>query len=212
MLTLLIPRSRPHRVRSFQLTISLIVLVLGCDTAPPPTPIPPPAPLGPEVPTPQFVHWAKFPIGTEAVREKVVTNANGSITVTTTQRLIRKDAQEVVVEQQSTVSRPDGKTEEPSQEFVFPATFRLPPNLKEEQFALPSFKAKLTGTEAVKIGDASYNADVYEWQEANETGPMTVKLWRDHSVPGQTLREELKIVSNGQTSIEELKRFVIPPQ
>jgi hypothetical protein len=41
---------------------------------------------------------------------------------------------------------------------------------------------------------------------------MTVKLWRDPSVPGQTLREELKIVSNGQTSIEELKRFVIPPQ
>lgn len=205
------PRSKPRRVDAFQLTIVLFALLLGCDSQPPPKPLPQPAPPGPIVSTPQFVHWAQFPIGTEAVREKVVTNANGSISVTTTQRLIRKDAQEVVVEQHTAVSRPDSKTEEASQEFVFPATFRLPPNLKEEQFALPSFKAKLTGKEPIDIGDVRYNADVFEWQEANETGPMTVKLWRDPSVPGQTLREELNILGNGQTSIEELKRFVIPP-
>lgn len=212
MLPLWSPRVHPHRVHAFKVAAALLTLLMGCDNPPLPTPLPPPAPPGPFVPTPQFVHWSRFPIGTESVREKVVTNANGSITVTTTQRLIRKDAQEVVVEQQSTVSRPDGKTEEPSQEFVFPATFRLPPNLKEEQFSLPSFKAKLTGKEPVLIGDVRYNADVFEWEEANETGPMTAKLWRDPSVPGQTLREELKILSNGQTSIEELKRFVIPPQ
>ncbi len=208
MVILTIYRSISRSRGNFRVTVALLALALGCEAS---TAVPViPAPTGQVVSTPQYVNWSQFPVGTVAIREKVVTNPAGSISVTTTQRLIRKNEREAVVEQQSTVVRPEGKTEEPSQEFVFPATFRLPPNLKEEQFALPSFKAKLTGKEQVRIGDGEFDADVYEWEEVNEAGPMKVKIWRSPSIPGQTIREMLNTASINETAVEELKSFNIP--
>lgn len=194
----------------------LVVLVAGsggCDISgkyPPVAVEPAPAATGPQVPTPQFVHWAQFPIGTHVTRRKTVTNASGSITVTTTQRLIEKTEARITVQQQSTVDRPDGRTENPAQDLVFLASFRLPPSLTEEQFALPSLKAKLTGREAIEVAGEQHEAEVFEWEEANETGPMLVKVWRSNAVPGQSLREEMLIRSSGQVSKEEVVEYVIP--
>lgn len=193
--------------------IAMVAISGGCDVSgkyPPVVVDPAPSASGPMVPTPQFVHWAQFPVGTSVTRSKLVTNANGSITVTTTQRLIEKTAEQLTVQQQSTVERPDGKTENPPQELLFVASFRLPPGMQEEQFALPSLKAKLTGREEIEVAGQKFEADVFEWEEANETGPMAVQIWRSNAVPGQSLREEMRTHSSGQVSTEEVVGFTIP--
>lgn len=192
----------------------MIAISGGCDVSgkyPPVVVDPaPPAAEGAVVPTPKFVHWAQFPIGTHVTRKKTVTNPDGSITVTTTQRLIEKTDQKITVQQQKTVERPEGQTEFPPQELVFAASFRLPPNLTEEQFALPSLKAKSTGRETIELAGQTYDAEVFEWEEVNEAGPMPIKIWRSNAVPGQILREEMLIPNNNQESSEEITEIVIP--
>lgn len=196
--------------------LGLIVMVAvngGCDSgskSPPVTVAPSPSATGSKVPTPQFVHWAQFPLNTHVTRRKTVTNPVGSITVTTTQLLTEKTDQQITVEQQKTVDRPDGRTEHPPQDLRFIASFRLPVSMTQEQFALPSLKAKLTGRETIEIAGQTHDAEVFEWEEVNEAGPMAVKLWRSNAVPGQTLREEMLIKSSGQESTEEVVEYTIP--
>jgi len=128
----------------------------------------------------------------------------------TTQRLIEKTDKKITVQQQKTVDRPEGRTEFPGQDLVFAAAFRLPPNLTEEQFALPALKAKSTGRETIEVAGQKAEADVFEWEEANETGPMVVQIWRSNAVPGQSLREEMLTQSINQESKEEVIEVVIP--
>jgi len=186
----------------------------GCDVSgkyPPVAVDPaPPAVEGAMVPTPQFVHWDQFPVDTQVTRRKTVTNPDGSITVTTTQRLIEKTDKKITVQQQKMVDRPEGRTEFPAQDLVFAAAFRLPPNLTEEQFALPALKAKSTGRETIEVAGQTYDAEVFEWEEANEAGPMPIKIWRSNAVPGQILREEMLTQSINQVSTEEVVEFTIP--
>lgn len=186
----------------------------GCDVSDkyPPVAVDPapPAVEGAMVPTPQFVHWDQFPVDTQVTRRKTVTNPDGSITVTTTQRLIEKTDKKITVQQQKMVDRPEGRTEFPAQDLVFAAAFRLPPNLTEEQFALPALKAKSTGRETIEVAGQTYDAEVFEWEEANEAGPMPIKIWRSNAVPGQILREEMLTQSINQESKEEVIEFVIP--
>lgn len=192
----------------------MVAISGGCDVSgkyPPVAVEPaPPAAEGTVIATPKFVHWAQFPMGTRVTRRKTVTNPDGSITVTTTQRLIEKTDQKITVQQQKSVERPEGLTEFPPQELVFAASFRLPPNLTEEQFALPSLKAKLTGREKIELAGQTYDAEVFEWEEVNEAGPMPIKIWRSNAVPGQILREEMLIPNNKQESLEEITEIVIP--
>lgn len=191
-----------------------VALCGGCDVSgkyPPVVVDPaPPAVEGAMVPTPQFVHWDQFPVETHVTRRKTVTNPDGSITVTTTQRLIEKTDKKITVQQQKTVERPEGRTEFSAQDLVFAASFRLPPNLTEEQFALPALKAKLTGRETIEVAGQTYDAEVFEWEEVNEAGPMPIKIWRSNAVPGQILREEMLIRNNNQESSEEIIEIAIP--
>jgi hypothetical protein len=46
--------------------------------------------------------------------------------------------------------------------------------------------------------------DIYQWIESNETGPMTVKLWRSDEVPGRIVRQEMLIESSQTKTVEEL--------
>jgi hypothetical protein len=47
-------------------------------------------------------------------------------------------------------------------------------------------------------------AELFEWSESNETGPMTVKLWRSNEVPGRIVRQEMLIESSQTKTIEKL--------
>ncbi len=164
----------------------------------------------PLVDHPEYTHWSKFPVGALSIRKKTVTNSYGSVYVTTTHKLAVNTDEKVIVEQQVTVVRPEVTNENPPQELEFPAKFRLPKSVTLDVFNLPSRKAKLVGEEEVAIAGTNFKCQVYEWQETNEAGPMTVKVWRSDAVPGRLVREETLILSDGATSEEILTEVQIP--
>lgn len=164
----------------------------------------------PLVDHPEYAHWSRFPVGAFSIRKKTVTNASGSVYVTTKIALAEKTDGRIVVEQQITVVRPEVTVENPPQQFEYPAKFRLPKSVPLESFNLPSFKAKLMGEEVLNEADSSFTCSLYQWEEVNEAGPMTVKLWRSNEVPGRTVREETLIQSDGSTSVSFISEVQIP--
>jgi hypothetical protein len=79
--------------------------------------------------------------------------------------------------------------------------------LKPELFLLPSSKAKLVGEERVSIGELEVNAEVFEWTENNEAGPMTVKLWRSEEIPGRIVRQEMMTESSSTKTVEQISEL-----
>ncbi len=163
----------------------------------------------PLVDHPEYVHWSRYSVGTSVVRKKEVSNESGSVRVTTTLRLAEKNSEKVVVESQVTVDRPGQPVvENPPQKLEFTARFQLPPGMQPEQFALPSLKARVIGQENRTACGRELQTEVFTWDERNEAGPMTVKLWRTEDVPGRTLRQEIK--GRTQVSAEEVVEIIQP--
>lgn len=163
----------------------------------------------PLIDNPEYVHWSRYPVGTVVVRKKEVSNESGSVRVTTTLRLVEKNRDKAMVESQVTVDRPGQPlVENPPQRLEFAATFQLPQGMKEEQFALPSLKAKLIGNETRTAFGREFSTEQFTWDERNEAGPMTVSLWRSDDVPGRTLRQEVK--GRTQVSVEEVVEIIQP--
>lgn len=156
---------------------------------------PPPSAAGESLPLvdhPEYTHWSQFPVGTAVTRKKEVTNEHGAVRVTTIVRLAEKTVDKVVIETQVTVDRLNGQPEEnPPFQAEFAAKFRLPTSMKVEQFALPALKAQPIGDETRAAAGREYQAQVFTWEERNETGPMVVKLWRSNEIPGRMIRQEI---------------------
>lgn len=165
----------------------------------------------PKVAYPEFVNWSKFPENASVKRRKVVSNTHGEVIVTTKVWLKSKSAESVTVGSQITVQRPEMPIVKNDDDFVqFPATYRLPKGLTEDQFYLPSAKAKETGTEKIKVGEREFNATIFEWTESSEAGPSSVKLWRSDEMPGRFIRQELITKGIETTSLEEVTEVEIP--
>ena len=165
----------------------------------------------PKVAYPEFVNWSKFPEKSSVKRRKVVSNTSGEVVVTTRVWLQSKKEENVTVGSQITVQRPEMAIVENDEDFVqFPATYRLPKGMTEEQFYLPSGKAKETGSEKIKIGEREFNTKVYEWTESSEAGPSSVKLWRSDEIPGRFIRQEMITKGIETTSIEEVTEVELP--
>ncbi len=162
----------------------------------------------PRVTHPEYANWSQFTQKTHIVRKRVVSNASGNVSVTTKMWLEKKDATGVTVGSQVTVQRPDEPIVENDEDFVrYPATYPLPKGMVEASFNQPSSKAKETGSEVIQIGDKSINTKIFEWEERNETGPMTVKLWRSDEIPGKIVRQEMFTKSTETKSTEEVTEF-----
>ena len=161
----------------------------------------------PLVDHPEYVAWARFAVGAAVVRKKEVTNNVETIHVTTTLRLVEKTRDKVVVESQVTVDRPgQSLVENPPQKLEFTAAFQLPPGMNPEQFALPSLRAKLIGNESRTACGREFQTELFTWDERNEAGPMTIKLWRSDEIPGRMLRQEVK--GRTQVSAEEVVEII----
>lgn len=159
----------------------------------------------PSVAHPEFANWSQFEEKASVVRKRLVENANGTVVVTTKMWLDKKDENEVRVGSQVTVERPNEPAVENDVDIVrYPAKYRLPKGMDESRFYLPSAKAKETGTESVKVGENEIETKVFEWEENNESGPMTVKLWRSDKIPGKIVRQELFTKSSATKSTEEV--------
>jgi hypothetical protein len=160
---------------------------------------------GPAVAHPEYANWNRFPVGTEVTRFRVVSNPTGEVQVTTVLTLSEKSEQHVDVASQVNVIRPGEPLQEnPSETTRFSANFALPKGLTEEYFQLPSMKAKKTREESMDVHGKTVKAELFEWTESNETGPMTIKLWRSNEVPGRIVRQEMLIESSQTKTVEEL--------
>lgn len=162
----------------------------------------------PLVDHPEYVNWGRFPVGTYVIRKKEVTNDFGAVRVTTKLHLSEKTADRAVVEAQVTVDRPgEALIENPPQEMQFAAKFPLPAGMNVEHFTLPSLRAKQVGDESISAAGREFTAQVFAWDERNETGRMAVKLWRSDDVPGRMLRQEIE--GHQHHSVEEVVEIVI---
>jgi hypothetical protein len=196
----------------------LAVLSCGCGqpagsqsrTSLPPGDVPPaPASDRPLVDHPEYANWRRFPVGTTVVRNKEVANEQGIVRVTTTLRLVEKTVANVTIETQVTVDRVGHPLiENPPQRTEFPATFSLPAGMQPEQFSLPSLKARRVGETRCSAAGTDYPAELFTWEERNETGPMAVKLWRSDDVPGRMIRQEIR--GPMHESVEELSELIVP--
>ena len=161
---------------------------------------------GESITHPEFANWSQFNVGAKATRYRVVTNEYGEVRVTTTFFLEEKSDDHVTVRSQVDVERPDRPLEQnPPQSTRFEAKFSLPRGLTEEFFKLPNAKAKLVGEEKMEVAGRQVEAEVYEWTESNEAGPMAIKLWRSNAVPGRIIRQEMLIESSKTKTVEEMK-------
>jgi len=157
---------------------------------------------------PEYANWSRFPVGASVIRKRVVTNDFGEVLVTTKMWLEDKSPDEVAVGSQISVVRSDNTPENnPPSSATYPAKFALPSGLKPELFLLPSSKAKLVGEESVMIGDLEVKAEVFEWTENNEAGPMTVKLWRSEEIPGRIVRQEMMTESSSTKTVEQISEL-----
>jgi hypothetical protein len=163
----------------------------------------------PLVDYPEYVNWNQFPVGTSVIRKKEVTNDFGLVRVTTKLSLREKSSEKVIVESQVTVDRPgEPLVENPRQEMQFAAQFRLPEGMQLEQFQLPSLKAKQTGEESIEVANRQFTAQLFTWNERNETGPMAVEYWRADEVPGRMLRQTIE--GHQHHSLEQVVEIHIP--
>jgi hypothetical protein len=178
-------------------------------TAPPGSVAPAQAENLPRVAHPEYAGWSRFPVGTVVARKKEIASESETVRVTTTLRLIEKGADKVVVESQVTVDRPGHpRQQNPPLNVDFPATFPLPQGMQLEQFSLPSLKARQVGEEGRQACGREYQAQLFTWDEVNETGPMTVKLWRSDDIPGRMLRQEIN--GRDHISVEEVVEITLP--
>jgi hypothetical protein len=154
---------------------------------------------------PEYANWSQFPVGAQVTRYRVVSNKNGEVKVTTVLSLQEKTDEHVIVNTQVNVQRPGEKLEEnPPESTKFVSKFLLPSGLSEDYFSLPSVKAKKVGEESLDLHGKTILADIYEWTESNETGPMSIKLWRSNQVPGRIVRQEMLIEASQTKTLEEL--------
>lgn len=195
-----------------------LVCCLGCDTgsgkAVPGTSSNPQtsAKALPKVAHPEYSNWSQFSEKAFIVRKRVVTNSNGSIVVTTKMWLDSKNANEVSVGSQVTVERPGEPVEKNDVNIVsYPATYSLPEGMDAARFLLPTAKAKETGTETVQVQGTNVEAKIYEWEENNEAGAMTVKLWHSNLIPGKIVRQEMFTKSSETKTQEEIIELVLEP-
>jgi hypothetical protein len=166
----------------------------------------------PKVAHPEYANWSQFKEKASIVRKRIVTNANGSIVVTTKMWLDSKNANEVSVGSQVTVERPGEPAEKNDVNIVsYPATYSLPEGMDEARFLLPTAKAKETGTETVQVQGKNVETKIYEWEENNEAGAMTVKLWHSNSIPGKIVRQEMFTKSSETKTLEEIIELVLEP-
>jgi len=197
--------------------LTCLIILVGCDgyeaasVLPSEDIAPPVADNLPLVPHPEYANWSQFSVGAAVVRNKIVSNGTETVRVTTTLRLAEKKEDKVVVENQISVDRPGQPLiQNPPFSVELPDTFPLPANMRLEQFSLPSLKAKQIGEEIRQVGDRDYKTELFTWVEVNETGPMTIKLWRSDDVPGRFLRQEIK--GHNHDSLEEVVEITHSPQ
>lgn len=175
----------------------------GCD-ARLQTKLPPPTAVAlKSIPSADFLCWKNFPLGTQVVRRKTMTNSHGKTVVTTTLELKTLNDQLAKVQSQITVDRDNETLENPPDMFQYPANHKIPEEMSAEQFEFPVPDAIFVKKETVRVLDKDYEAAVYQWKATLESGPVGVTGWFSNDFPGRQIRLEFDY-SDDTTSVDEV--------
>lgn len=163
------------------------------------------------VDNPNYLTWSKFPVGTQVVRVNKLINDKGTVTVTTTLKLQEIDQTVAKVESQITVERPTDLTVNPPQILDYLAKQSVLESTTDEQVAAPLKEAKLLRTENIAVLGKEYQAKVYTWKTALESGPADVLGWYSDEFPGRQIKQEIDFGEGGKGT-EEITEFVVPSE
>ncbi|XZE45630.1 hypothetical protein SH467x_000877 [Pirellulaceae bacterium SH467] len=210
-----------NRPRPF-LILSSTLLALGCSPSyegkqSPDSQAPATATLqstGPKtrsVDNPDYLNWAKFPIGTRVVRKNNIVNEQGTVTVTTTLKLVEIDKSMAKVESQITVERPSDLTVNPPQILEYLAKQSVLESTTDEQVVAPLREAKLLRDETMSVLGKDVAAKVYTWKTALESGPAGVVGWYSDEIPGRQVKQEIDFGKAGKGT-EEITSLETPAE
>lgn len=160
---------------------------------------------------PDYVNWNRFPSGTTVVRESHITGPEGTTIETTTLKLKDKSNSQLTVEMQVSVQHGDQLTENPVFELTHRAKVRT--RSTQAELLLPRPDATKAGTAVLAIEGRDYDAQIFEWIDTVEAGPMQVKVWRSEYFPGRVLRRETQVADKfGKqvNRVETIKQLKIP--
>lgn len=197
------------------LTILLAINGLGCDKSVKQSIPTSSAPKLKSIASADYQSWKRFPVGTQVVRCKMMTNQHGKVVVTTKLQLKSIDATQAEVESQITVDRltvddkPTDLTVNPPSSLQFPASHLIPQEMSAEQFDLPTPDAKLLRKETIEVLGKSVEASVYQWKATLETGPVDVTGWFSDDFPGRQLKLEFGYTDE-TTSQEQIVSVEFP--
>ena len=214
--------STPVEFLIMRLALPLILLILvGCGPAPrtdldgagQPIPKPLETDSWKTVPSKDFESWKPYPVRTRVVRTNVTTTSAGSNKIVETWTLQNSSASNVEVENQITSTRGDGtyhRVNEP-RVFKYPATLKMHPDLKIEQFTKPDPKAKESGKEKLTILGKEYDCDIYEWAASTEAGMMNIRAWVSPTMPGQYAKQVMTVKDHSET-VQQITELVVPKE
>lgn len=147
-----------------------------------------------------YKSWAAHGVGTKVVTEGKMSGGPMQMNMEMTSELVEKDAAQVVVEVQTTVTIPGMPAQQPpKQKMVFKAKV---PKGQEVMGQLPAdHKAELKeiGTEKVEVGGKSYECKVLEFKGTSPTGDASGKVWTHQDIPGHTVKLTMTGTGQGQT-------------
>lgn len=189
------------------------MMALGCapsndgkqaleSTVPASAPIQTSGPKTRSVDNPDYLNWAKFPVGTRVVRKNSIVNDQGTVTVTTTLRLSEIDKSMAKVESQITVERPSDLTVNPPQILEYLAKQSVLESTTDEQVVAPLREAKLLRDENVVVLGKDVAVQVYTWKTALESGPADVLGWYSDEIPGRQVMQEIDFGKAGKGTEE----------
>jgi hypothetical protein len=173
---------------------------------------PPQTPTGPTMTHPDYANWSQFPVGTVVVLKSVAQRGESKVTSVETLRLLEKDDRRVIVERQNTTERNDGsyKAENPPEKRTYVKDFVLPPGMTEADFAKPSLKAVLKGSEPMTVLGKTVQCERYEWTDGTEAGPMKITLWRSNEIPGRIVKQLMIVEGTKTTTTDEIQSLNMP--
>jgi hypothetical protein len=201
----------------FRLPVSVILLtcglLAGCTPTPTTVVVPPKKnTTGPMVAHPEYANWSQFPVGTQVIRRANLASENGDVFQVTTLKLAAKSDQSVTVDSQTTIERAGAKEESEVQSADYPAEFQLPEGMEVSQFYMPALKAKLARQESIQVAGRTYEADVYEFIDTAEAGPLAVTLWRSDAIPGKQAKKQILDPGGNLLSASETIEISLPTE
>lgn len=204
------------------LGLTVMGLIAGCGSEPKPKAVaqvpegyvaPEPMDNLPLHDNPDYTNWKRFKVGTKVVRKKISKNPSDQVTEIQSLKLLEVNGDKVVLETQITVERPNYPTKANAPfKIEHAAKFRLPKNLKLEQFTKPSVKATEISEETIKVLGKEHKGKLFTWDDQTESGPMPHKYWESMDFPGRLLKHEAVVKKDdaATSTTEEIVEVVIP--